>query len=98
MVAKNETKIKGADCMKIANLQEEKVIQIMPAPQNLYVEYENEENPEKPFRNQALCLALTDQGEIFVMDISDCGMVDKAESVSNYLGVAWDDKEKKESR
>jgi len=67
----------------------EKIIQIMPAPMGLFAEYRNEENPSNPFFNRVICLALTDRGEIHVMDIDDMGTVEKAESISNFEGIVW---------
>lgn len=67
----------------------EKIIQIMEAPTDLYIEYKNEEEPDKPFRNRVICLALTENSEVYVMDIDDTGFIDKAEAMSNYYGVIW---------
>jgi hypothetical protein len=69
--------------------EKEKIIQLIPAPQKLYLEYENEDNPKRPITNKALCLALTDQGEVYVMDIDSSGWIDKAESAANFKGILW---------
>jgi hypothetical protein len=69
--------------------ENEKIIQIMPAPQNLYLEYRNNDYPDDPIVNQPVCLALTDQGEILLMDIDDTGFVDRADSASNFKGIFW---------
>jgi hypothetical protein len=72
--------------------EDEKIIQIIPAPQNLYLEYENEDNPKRPITTKAVCLALTDQGEIYLMDIDREGWIDKADSVANFKGIQWNER------
>lgn len=69
--------------------EEEKIIQIIPAPTNLFVEYENDRDMKQPIKNQVVCLALTDQGDIWVMDIDDSGYVDKADTASNFRGIVF---------
>jgi hypothetical protein len=68
---------------------DEKIIQIIPAPPKLYVEYVNEENPKRPITSPVLCLALTDQGEVYLMDVDSSGWIDRADSVGNFKGIVW---------
>ena len=65
---------------------EEKIIQIIPAPNNLFVvdDYDSEEEGEN-----ALCLALTDQGNILIMNTVGTGEVGIVTNVLNFEYVFW---------
>jgi hypothetical protein len=70
--------------------QEEKIIQIMPAPQNLFVKYTNDENPNEHITSKVLCLALTDAGEVYLMDMDESGWIDRADTAANFKGAFWE--------
>jgi hypothetical protein len=72
--------------------KDEKIIQIMPAPNDLFAEFANDDDPDNPFISRVICLALTDAGEIYLMDIDENGWIDKAESMNNFQGVKWGNK------
>lgn len=59
-----------------------KIIQIIPAPENLYVTY----NDGEDFDVKVVCLALTDQGDILLMDIDDNGFITEAQG---YTAIKW---------
>ncbi|CUB52381.1 hypothetical protein BN2127_JRS10_01798 [Bacillus subtilis] len=67
---------------------EGKIIQIIPAPADLHTVYQDCETGER-ITARALCLALTDEGEIHVMDIDNSGWVDVAEMATNFKGIEW---------
>lgn len=60
-----------------------KIIQIMPAPENLYVVYEDDDGE---FDSKIFCFGLTDEGEVVMMDMDGNGWLDVAEG---YTGVKW---------
>ncbi|SHH87055.1 hypothetical protein SAMN02746098_01625 [Desulfosporosinus lacus DSM 15449] len=62
-----------------------KVIQIMPAPSNLYATY----NMTKEEHLNVLCLALTDQGEILVMDMDDDGFIEESRKAECFKQFKW---------
>lgn len=64
----------------------DKIIQIMPAPENLYSVYAGEGEEET---SRVLCLALTDMGYIYLMDIDMNGQIEKAQEMSNFMGIEW---------
>ncbi|EJR55401.1 hypothetical protein P4388_25665 [Bacillus thuringiensis] len=68
---------------------EGKIIQIIPAPADLNTVYQNYETGEL-ITSRTLCLALTDEGEVHLMDIDDSGLVDVAEAASNFKGIEWE--------
>jgi hypothetical protein len=70
--------------------QEEKIIQIIPSPTNLFIEYQ--ECADQVFKEPAICLALTDQGEILIMVIDDTGFIDRADSIENFKGIVWENR------
>ncbi|TYR78441.1 hypothetical protein FZC66_19350 [Priestia megaterium] len=67
----------------------EKIIQIIPAPKNLSAVYLDEDNPDKPILSKAICLGLTDQGEVVLMDMDETGFIDMADNAMNYKGAKW---------
>ncbi|PID20162.1 pathogenicity island protein [Sporosarcina sp. P3] len=62
----------------------EKIIQIIPAPENLYVVHEDEEGK---FTTKVVCLALTGEGDVFMMDSDDYGTI--SEITPNHEGIRW---------
>ncbi|MBG9937446.1 pathogenicity island protein [Bacillus tropicus] len=67
---------------------EGKIIQIIPAPADLNTVYQDCETGEL-ITSRTLCLALTDEGEVHLMDIDDSGWVDVAEAATNFKGIEW---------
>lgn len=66
---------------------EEKIIQIVPAPKNIYAVYTNEDNPDRDITSNIICLALTDQGNVWLMDADESGRVAKVDSMANYKKI-----------
>jgi|HigsolmetaGSP11D_1036233.scaffolds.fasta_scaffold00512_10 hypothetical protein len=63
-----------------------KVIQIIPAPSNLLAVYEFDGKTEY---NKALCLALTEDGEILIMDTDSEGTVSEAKLETGFKRFIW---------
>lgn len=62
-----------------------KIIQIMPAPGNLLAVY----NMTKEEAYSVLCLALTDLGEILVMDMDEDGFVEESKNADCFKQFKW---------
>lgn len=62
----------------------EKIIQIMPAPDNLYVIYEHQGDR---WESKIVCFALWDNSDITMMEIDDDGVFQ--ETASNVVGVIY---------
>ncbi|PEQ29034.1 hypothetical protein CN467_29045 [Bacillus cereus] len=67
---------------------EGKIIQIIPAPTDLNAVYQDCKTGEL-ITARTLCLALTDEGEVHLMDIDNSGLVDVAEAATNFKGIEW---------
>ncbi|MES1054370.1 hypothetical protein FOA24_37375 [Bacillus thuringiensis] len=67
---------------------ERKIIQIIPAPADLTTVYQDCETGEL-MKSRTLCLALTDEGEVHLMDIDDSGWIEVAETATNFKGIEW---------
>lgn len=63
----------------------ENIIQIMPAPENLYALYHNDEGDEVGF--PIVCMALTKDGDIKFCDVDDSGYIDisKSNDIREYI-------------
>lgn len=74
---------------------ENKIIQIIPAPTNLFVSYKDTEgrHEEDRIESPVLCLALTKGGEILLMDLGGDGVVDNAITASNFVGAYFGENE-----
>lgn len=63
-----------------------KIIQIMPAPSNFVAVYSMDgEHVEV----NALCVALTDKGEVLPLDIDGSGLVGEFDEVANFEYFKW---------
>jgi hypothetical protein len=63
-----------------------KIIQIIPAPSNpVIVSTVEGEAYEEP----ALCLALTNQGEVVIMHMDGAGLIDEAHEAIDTDGFKW---------
>ncbi len=51
---------------------DDKIIQIMPAPDNLYAVYDDD---GEELKTKIVCLALTNDGDVFMMDSDDDGII-----------------------
>lgn len=67
---------------------EDKIIQIIPAPTNLRTVYQDE---GEEIISKVLCIALRDNGEVSLIDISSDGLIDDPETIQNYEGIKWGD-------
>ena len=56
--------------------------QIIPAPDNLYVVYEDDEGE---FESKVMCLALTSFDEVVMMDSDDIGQIQIAEGIKRVV-------------
>lgn len=65
---------------------ENKIIQIIPAPKNLYAIYDDE---KKEIISKILCLGLTDSGDILLLDVDEYGIVGEATDAVNFKNIAW---------
>ena len=63
-----------------------KIIQIIPAPSNLVIVSTVE---GETWEEQALCLALTSQGEIIVMHIDGAGLIDEVNEAVTLDYFKW---------
>lgn len=63
-----------------------KIIQICSAPSNLYAVYTMDGEKE---HEPILCLALTDKGEILIMDTDGVGQVDVSHEQANFEYFTW---------
>lgn len=57
-------------------MKDEYIKQIIPAPDNLYVVYQDDEGE---FESKVVCLALLNNGEILLMDMDDMGSIEEAQ-------------------
>ena len=64
----------------------DKIVQIMPVPETLYWTYELD---GKEIKQKPLCIALTVQGDIQVIDISDDGVSIDVTEISNFKRIIW---------
>lgn len=62
----------------------DKIIQIIPAPANMFAEYEGE---QETLSWPILCLGLTDDSDIVALTIDATGIVDDATHAENFLRV-----------
>jgi len=62
----------------------DKIIQIMPAPKNLFAIYKND---NQEIESPIICLALTSDGNVLSMDMGTDGWIDDAASPSNFLRI-----------
>lgn len=62
-------------------------VQIIPAPKNLFLQFEGVEG--EVVENPALCLALTKSGEVVFLDTDSDGLIHVAEEISNFKGIEW---------
>ena len=65
---------------------EDKIIQIIPAPNDLFVVYDHDCEEEG---ENLLCLALTDQGNILLMGTDSTGSVEIVTNILNFECVIW---------
>jgi len=65
---------------------DKKIIQIMPAPHNLRSMYKDAEGI---IEEKVICLGLTNEGEVVLMDICADGDIDEAKNACNFKGVCW---------
>ncbi len=63
----------------------EKVIQIMPAPEGLYSVYLDDDGTTHDV--PVVCLGLTEEGEVVLMDIDSTGYIDT--TASNFKEIKW---------
>lgn len=68
---------------------EDKIVQIIQAPSNLYSLYKDDEFPNQPMETKVICLGLTELGNVILLDIDDLGHVDDISTVSNFKGIEW---------
>lgn len=61
----------------------------MTAPKGLFAEYINDEDPKETILSQVVCIALTDQGDIWLMDIDSEGWIERADTTGNFKGIVW---------
>ena len=63
-----------------------KIIQIIPAPSNLFAAYDIDGEEEA---EPILCLALTDQGKILIIDTDSLGEIGEPAEEINFLHFKW---------
>lgn len=68
---------------------DEKVIQVMNAPNNLYAMFEDDEDLKNPMESRILCFGLTNMGNVIPMDIDEMGLISDVNEVSNFIGTKW---------
>lgn len=70
----------------------DKIIQIMPAPEDLYAVYDmknDEEYDGDKYYSKIISLALLDNGDVIMLDIDDSGYIDEPNTSSNFIGIEW---------
>lgn len=68
-------------------MKKEKIIQIIPAPSNLYAIYHDGDDPKHPMECKVVCFGLTDHGNVVPMDMDDEGYIEDITKVSNLIQV-----------
>lgn len=63
-----------------------KIVQIIPAPKDLYVIYRD---AEEDIKSRVVCLGLTNEGEVLLMDVRSDGDIDEAMTACNFTGIHW---------
>ena len=65
---------------------DDKIVQIIPAPTNLFVAYKDDEacHPDSRIESKVLCLALTSDGDILLMDMCSDGDIHDAKTARNF--------------
>ena len=63
---------------------DEKIIQIMPAPSDLYAIFKNSYGN---VHSKIICIALTNEGNVQLLDVDEMGFVSDVSECSNFDGV-----------
>lgn len=67
-----------------------KIIQIIPAPENMNAIYEAEFQGEvEKIHSKIVCLALCDDGEVYPVSMDSEGMQYFPEQISNFKGIKY---------
>jgi len=66
-----------------------KIIQIIPAPENLYAIYKDDDNPDIPMEVKVICLGLTNEGKVILLDVDDTGYIEEVSEASNFQSIEW---------
>lgn len=66
---------------------EDKIIQIMPAPTNMFAVYGLGNGEE--FCSKIICLGLTSSGDILLLDSDDSGFFAEVADAGNFLRVEY---------
>lgn len=64
-----------------------KIIQIIPAPDNLYALYRDDDDPDNPMKMKVVCFALNDQGDVFPIDMDEDGITGDVQNIDNFIGL-----------
>lgn len=70
--------------MEVINMYE-KIIQIMPVPEDLFAKYEQEDGSYDLCK--IVCLGLDAEGGVHFMSYSDLGEIEVVTSFDNFVGV-----------
>jgi hypothetical protein len=70
-------------------VNDDKIIQIIPAPSNLYCVFNDNETAGKEFESKVICLGLTNEGDIIILDLSTDGLIDDATTCYNFKEIRY---------
>lgn len=66
---------------------DEKIIQIMPAPDNLYAQYKMDEGDIH--ESKVLCLGLLNNGDVIMLDVDGTGYIEDVTELQNFIGIKY---------
>lgn len=72
-------------------MDNEKIIQIIPAPDNLLLRYRMDDGKIERWRSLCLALVELENGdtEVKLVDIDSYGVIEFADTASNFNGIDW---------
>ncbi len=72
-------------------MDEARIIQIIPAPADMLLKYKEDDGSVSQYRPLCLALVRHSEGadEVRIMVVDVCGMIDFADTASNFEGVDW---------
>lgn len=68
------------------NKMDKKIVQIIPAPKDLYATYRDTEGD---ITAKVVCLGLTNEGEVVLRDICSSGYIEEVIAARNFIGIRW---------
>lgn len=68
------------------SFKDEKIIQVIPAPEGMFATYDDE---GKKISSKVICIALTNHGQVMIMDADNSGLVEDVMEAVNFNGFEY---------